>query len=52
MIKPEDNNFLIEEKKDKAWEFVMLSLKPREPIIVENIPWINQPMLDWNVQVL
>ena len=52
MKKLEDNNFLIEEKKDKNWDFIILWLKPREPMKVENIPWINQPMLDWNVQVL
>lgn len=52
MIKLEDNNFIVDDKKDKAWLFVMKTLKPIEKPIIEDSPWINQAMLDWSVQVL
>ena len=46
----EDNMFLEEDKKGK--NFIMKNLLPRKIKTIENIPWINQPMIDWNVQVL
>lgn len=47
-----EGNFLVGEKKDKKGEFIHYTLPPQEEIIIENIPWITQSMLDWNVQVL
>lgn len=47
-----EDSFLNEEQKDKKWKYVIKTLLPQKPIIPEKVPWINQAMLDWNVQVL
>lgn len=52
MTQLEDKVFFNEDKKDKKWDFIVKTLLPPEPFTPENIPWINQAMLDWNVQVL
>ena len=51
-MKQVDDSFLLGEKKDKTWKFIMKTLMPKPRRVLENIPWINQPMLDWSVQVI
>ena len=47
------NNFVLtEQKKDLKWDYVYKTLTRPEAKIRKDIPWINQPKLDWNVQVL